>query len=209
MAKPSELADLQNGLLPPTAGGDRRFTNDVTGNQDKNSFKTVNPDGTTTYKMPSYANWDAVGKSSGNRQGDIDARDKAMKVAAPEIYQPDLSKLKVTTEGQKAGVTGAGHFVDTAWGSNTDDASWGMKTKIDPLTGKGSTSFGGGGYQAGGIFREGYRAGAYSDDKRYSADAEAGVVMQGGVSGSYGLDTKNGAFATGAVGGKIGAYGQR
>ncbi|MCE9579565.1 MAG: hypothetical protein K8W52_40970 [Deltaproteobacteria bacterium] len=225
VATPSELADLKDGLLPPTAGGDRSFTNKVTGNQDKNSFKTVNADGTSTYKMPSYANWDAVGKSSGNRQGDIDARDKAMKVAAPEIYQPDLSKLKINTVGQKSisqaketspgsgkyeNLTGAGVFHEgtDGWQSAIVDPTFAPKTKIDPLTGKGSTSIASGGAQTGFIQRDGVRAVAMSDDKRYTADAEAGLVTQVGASGSYGLDTKNGAFVTGGVGGKIGGYAQ-
>jgi hypothetical protein len=233
MAKPSELEDLKNNVLPPTPGGTLReavtgvgrYTNEVAGNKDSNRLRTENPDGTTTWKMPSTQNWDAVGSSAGNRQSDIDARDKPMKVAAPEIYQPDLSKLKVNTDGQRSissakettpgsgtyeNVSGHGTFHEgtDGWQTAVVDPTFGMKTKIDPLTGKGSTSFGGGGIQSGFIQRDGVRAVAMSDDKRYTADAEAGLVTQAGASASYGLDTKNGAFATAGVGGKIGGYAQ-
>ncbi len=217
MIKPSEAADLAAGRGPATAGGSTSYSGAMVNTKEGNGFeKITNADGSHGgFKLPSYANWGGTGTSGGNRQSDIDARDEAVKIAAPEIYQPDLSKLDVTTVGQKSisqagkgeNVTGAGRFTDTAWGSHTDDAAWGVKTTVGP-DGKGSTSFGGGGYQAGGIYRDGYRAVAMSDDKRYTADAEAGIVAQGGVSGSYGLDTKNGAFATGGIGGKIGAYGQ-
>ncbi len=264
MAKPSELRDLAAGKGPATAGssfggmwdvatGRSGWSSKVVGDTDKNGFeKITNPDGSSGgYKAPSYQNWSAVGRSGGNRQTDIDNRDKNVKagfkpasdegehaVAAPEIYQPDLGKLKRTTTGQKSiasaeeikdasgkgtgryeNNTGAGRFTDvttngktgadaSAWASHTDEAKWGATTQIDPLTGKGYTSFLSGGYQGGAEYKTGYRAGAMSDDKRYTADAEAGFVASGGVSGKYGLDTKNGAYATGGVGGKVGFYGQ-
>jgi len=260
MATPSELRDIQAGKAPATPGssfggmwdvvtGKSGWGNKVVGDTDKNGFEQIkNKDGSSGgYKMPSYQNWSAVGRSGGNRQADIDARDNPMKVgmkpasdegaqvvAAPEIYQPDLSKLNRKTEGQKSiadaketfkgsGVyennTGAGRFTDTtwngksgdassAWTSNTDEAKWGAKTQIDPLTGKGYTSFMSGGYQGGAEYKTGYRAGAMSDDKRYTANAEAGLVASGGVSGKYGLDTKNGLYGTVGAGGKIGAYGE-
>jgi len=265
MAKPSELRDLAAGKGPATPGSSfgglwdvmsgkgNSWSSKVVGDTDKNGFeKITNPDGSSGgYKAPSYQNWSAVGRSGGNRQTDIDNRDKNVKagfkpasdegehtVAAPEIYQPDLGKLKRTTTGQKSiasaeeikdasgkgtgryeNNSGAGRFTDvttngktgadaSAWTSNTDKAKWGATTQIDPLTGKGYTSFLSGGYQGGAEYKTGYRAGAMSDDKRYTADAEAGFVASGGVSGKYGLDTKNGAYATGGVGGKVGFYGQ-
>jgi len=259
MAKPSELRDLAEGKAPATPGGSfggmwdvitgkSGWGNKVVGDTQKNGFEKIkNSDGSSGgYKMPSYQNWDARGRSFGNRQDDIDSRDKPMKVGmkpgevgaktvkAPEIYQPDLSKLNRETTGQKSiasaketapgsGIyennTGAGAFTDvttngksgdeqSAWTSHTDAPKWGAKTKIDPLTGKGYTSFLSGGYQGGAEYKTGYRAGAMSDDKRFTADAEAGFVANAGVSGQYGLDTKNGLYATGGVGGKVGFYGQ-
>ncbi|MCE9579564.1 MAG: hypothetical protein K8W52_40965 [Deltaproteobacteria bacterium] len=237
MIKPSEAADLAAGKMPATAGssfagaravlngGGTSYNTDVVDNRDKNGFeKVTNPDGSHGgYKLPSYQHWDAVdgSRSGGNRQSDIDARDEAVKVAAPEIYQPDLSKIEHHTVGQEAiptdelvkgsgkykNVSGHGTFVDTAWGTHLDAPEWGAKTTVGP-DGKGNTSFLSGGGQAGGEFKAGYRGVSMSDDKRYTADAEGGVVISGGASGQYGLDTKNGAFATAGVGGKIGAYAQ-
>ena len=217
MAKPSELADLADGRLPPTAGGDRSFSNGVQGNTGSNGLERQ-PDG--TWKAPSVNNWRATGTSGGNRQSDIDARDEQVKVGAPEIYQPDLSKIPRTTTGQlgledlgkngvakDANINGAGHFTSTAWGTNNDPLSFGAKTKIDPLTGKGMTSFMSGGGQAGGEYKNGYRAVAASKDGRHTAQAEGGFVASGGASYGVGLDTANGLNAQAGVGGKVGLYG--
>src|SRR5215475_9051558 len=105
MATPLELQDLAAGHIP-VAGGSTYYGNDVSGlkeSKSQNYFgRTVtNPDGTKTteggFNLPSVQNWDAAGRSYGNRQSDIDARvgpdGKAVKpitVGAPEIYAPDL-----------------------------------------------------------------------------------------------------------------------
>ena len=223
MAKPSELADLEAGIAPPLPGGDRYFSGTVEGNNDRHGLER-NKDG--TYKAPTIQSWDATGKTYGNRQGDIDARDGAKaKVGAPEIYQPDLSKIPRHTEGQhglqdlakinaplpdgtvpKHNITGAGAFTSTAWGTNVDPFTTGAVTTTNPLTGQGVTSFASGGAQAGGEFKTGYRAVAHSDDMRHTAQAEAGLVASGGASYGLGLNTQSGFHATAGVGGKAGAY---
>ena len=233
MAKPSELADLNAGLAPAQAGGDRRFSGGVQGNKESNGL-VKQADG--TYKAPSIQHWDAVGKSGGNRQSDIDARDEDVKVGAPEVYQPDLSKLDRTTTGQlglqdlgkdhdpqdniiskgelhpghKAGknITGAGAFTSVASGSHHDEFKFEPKTTIDPLTGKGKTTIFGGGDQWGWEGKTGYRAVAHSDDMRHQAQAEAGLVASGGASWNAGLDSEKGLYAAGGIGGKAGAYAQ-
>ncbi|MGN6110936.1 MAG: hypothetical protein ACTHU0_37895, partial [Kofleriaceae bacterium] len=220
MATPSELADAKAGKVA-TAGGSDRYSADVKGNKDSKGFaKVTTADGKSGgYTMPSIQNWDARGKSYGNRQSDIDARDKGVKVGAPEIYQPDLSKIPRVVTGQKSDERGAGHFREDAYGSHLDgykadgtvDDGWSGisgKTKFDPASGKGSTSLYSRGYQAGVEKKEGYRAVAFSDDKRHSASAEAGLVANAGLSGSVGADTKNGLYATGGIGAKAGAYAQ-
>jgi len=225
MATPLEMQDLASGHMP-AAGGSTYYSNKVTGTQESKSQnyfgKTVtNDDGTKTtqggFNLPSVQNWDATGRSYGNRQSDIDARvgpdGKAVKpitVGAPEIYQPDLSKIPRTVEGQKTSESGAGHFAEHAYGSHLDwdDAKSGFSgsTKFNPGTGKGSTSIYSTGYQAGVEEKEGYRAVAISDDKLSKASAEAGMVANAGLSGSVGLDTKNGLYATGGIGAKAGLY---
>ena len=232
MATPREMADARAGHLP-VAGGPTSYSNAVTGQQEtkwQNYFGTTvrdadgkpvtNPDGTTKtqggFNLPSYQNWDAAGRSYGNRQSDIDARDesktdKQIKVAAPEIYQPDLSKIPRKVEGQTTDTVGAGHFAEHAYGSHLDwddGTGWSGKTKVDPGTGKGSTSIYSTGYQAGVEEKEGYRAVAFNSDKRYSASAEAGMVANAGLSGSIGLDTEKGLYATGGIGAKSGLYAQ-
>src|SRR5262249_37038874 len=156
-----------------------------------------------------YQNGDAVGRSYGNRQSDIDARpnpdgsenEKRIKVAAPEIYQPDLSKIPRRIEGQTTDVVGAGHFAEHAYGSHSDwndptMSGWSGKMKFNPGTGKGSASIYSTGYQAGIEEKEGYRAVAFNDDKRYSASAEAGLVANARPSGQLGPATPPGPYAT-------------
>ncbi len=229
------------GMWDVLRGKGQSWGTGVSGEKSSNGFEQIkNADGSSGgYKMPSVANWNAVGRSGGNRQTDLDYDHKNQTagfvkdggnevdgnqmVAQPEIYQPDLSGLDHKTTGTRSissaketskgsgkyeNLTGAGSFTDTAWGSKTTDPSWGLKTKIDPLTGKGQTSIASGGYVAGGEYKTGYRAGAMSDDKRYTANAEGGFVASGGVSGQYGIDTKNGLYATGGIGGKVGLYGE-
>jgi len=227
MATPLELQDLASGHIP-TAGGSTYYGNDVSGlkeSKSQNYFgKTVtNPDGTKTteggFNLPSVQNWDATGRSYGNRQGDIDARvgpdGKAVKpitVGAPEIYQPDLSKIHRDVEGQRTDRVGAGHFAEHAYGEHLDwddagKSGWSGKTKFNPGTGKGSTTIYSTGYQAGVEEKEGYRAVAFNEDKTLSASAEGGLVANAGLSGSVGLDTKQGLYATGGIGAKAGLYG--
>lgn len=259
MAKPSELRDLAGGKTPASpgvgmgglwdhiTGGGTTWGSKVTGQKESNGFEKIkNDDGSSGgYKAPSYQNWSAVGRSGGNRQSDIDNRDKSVPVglmkdngnaeegnqtvSAPEIYQPDLSKLydkHKVTDGQKSirdakeikgadgkgtgkyeNNTGAGTFTDRTSGT-ASGGEFGLKTQIDPLTGKGLTTLANAYAVAGGEYKTGVRAGAMSDDKRYMADAEAGFVASGGASGQIGIDTKNGLYATGGVGGKVGGYAQ-
>ena len=221
MATPIEMADLAAGHIP-VAGGSTKYSNSVSGTHEttsQNYFgkEVTNADGTKTtqggFNLPSTQQWDATGRSYGNRQSDIDAREggeKAIKVAAPEIYQPDLSKIPRVVEGQKSDESGAGHFAEHAYGSHLDwdDGKTGFSgsTKFNPGTGKGSTSIYSTGYQAGVEEKEGYRAVAISDDKLSKASAEAGMVANAGLSGSIGLDTENGLYATGGIGAKSGLY---
>src|SRR5262249_13492535 len=229
MATPREMADLRAGHIP-VAGGSTYYGNEVTGQREstpQNYFgKTVtDADGKTKtvggFNLPNYQNWDAVGRSYGNRQSDINARpnpdgsenEKRIKVAAPEIYQPDLSKIPRRIEGQTTDVVGAGHFAEHAYGSHSDwndptMSGWSGKMKFNPGTGKGSTSIYSTGYQAGIEEKEGYRAVAFNDDKRYSASAEAGMVANAGLSGELGLDTERGLYASGGIGAKSGLYAQ-
>ena len=224
MATPLEQQDAAAGHFPH-AGGSTSYTNKVAGTQESKSQnyfgKTVTKDGTQTteggFNLPNVQNWDAAGRSNGNRQGDIDAREgpdgkaaKPITVGAPEVYQADLSKIHRTFEGQATDVTGAGHFAEHAYGSKfdseTDKSGFSGSTKFNPGTGKGTTSIYSTGYQAGIEEKKGYRASAISDNKLSKASAEAGLVANAGVSGSVGLDTKNGLYATGGVGAKSGFY---
>lgn len=227
MATPSEMRDLKAGKAPATPGGSlsdirngRGFYGSgegggVTGQRETKGFeKKTNADGTSGgYQLPSTQQWSAVGRSGGNRKSDIEARDKPVKVGAPSVWQPNLSKIPRTVTGQrdrgdKKATSGAGAFHESAYGSHTDkEGSWGSMT-FNPADGTGGTSIYSRGYQAGVEEKGGYRALAISDDKRHSAQAEAGYVANAGLSGSYGLDTKNGAYATGGVGAKAGLYAQ-
>jgi hypothetical protein len=207
---------------PAAAGSGGYVTPGVSGQEEtkwQNYFgkTTTNPDGTTKtqggFNLPSYANWDAVGRSGGNRESDHEAEKAGgVKVAAPEIYQPDLSKIPRVVEGQTTDTVGAGHFSEHAYGSHTDwddkESGWSGKTKFNPGTGKGGTTIYSTGYQAGVEEKEGYRAVAFNSDKTLSASAEAGMVANAGLSGSIGLDTENGLYATGGIGAKSGLYAQ-
>src|SRR5262249_46480217 len=139
-----------------------------------------------------------------------------VKIGAPDVWQPDLKSIPRTVEGLGAKDDGAGHFAEHAYGSHLDwtdpaKSGWSGATKFNPGTGKGSTSIYSTGSQAGVEEKEGYRARAshkFDGGGSAVASAEGGMVANAGLSGSVGLDTKNGAFATGGIGAKAGLYGQ-
>lgn len=216
MATPSELEDLRQGRLA-TPGDKTKYRQKVTGLSERKGFeKKTNPDGSSGgYQLPSTQNWKARGVSGGNRKSDIEARDKGVKVGAPELFQPDLSQIakKVKTKGHKADENGWGYFHDSASGEyySGDDKKFNAlsgKVQVDP-TGTGGTEVANfAKYQRGVIEKGGVRAVGISPNKRHTANAELGIMASGGYDGALGLNSKDGLFARAGIGAKAGAYGE-
>lgn len=213
-------------------GGGKMTSNSVEFDSDEAGAKGFRRDG-AGFKAPSYQKWDVSGKSYGNldSQADAAAKGQKTKMSAPGVWQPDLSKIPRTTTGvqglkdYKTGEisdqakTQSGMFRESAYGSYSGGTGL---FATDPKTGAwkpdnkfkmgadGKGSFDVGGWQGQWGFEEkaGWRATAISDNKQHAASFEAGAVANAGASGQIGLNSKDGLYANGGVGGKLGWYAQ-
>src|SRR5687768_15655806 len=84
----------------PASGGGKATSNGVEFDSDEAS-KSFGRSDKGGFNMPQRQNWDISGKSYGNldSQADADSKGEKVKMGAPGVWQPDLSKIPRTTTG--------------------------------------------------------------------------------------------------------------